>query len=624
MARTKHWRGRGSRSGRGRGRGRPTRYARQHFPEPGGVRRASQSASDSDNPAINSDDSTSSARPAVPAGEAPSADAEPSPPRWQPTAHLPSADTAEFNRVTSALPTHTWTDKDVAAAAARGGSACCVCLNDYAAGDNVSTLPCFDLLHTKCAELHFLHSPTRRVCPYCRLPIDVAAADRLLGPAASARSAAAPAARAAQGQGLMASGQQLVASGQRLSASGATLQPTRRGLPSPRAGRDRRQGHGYGSSSSDSGSSSHGELAGDSSGMRRNPFHTQPDELAAIPLCDGVTGPPIHRLAVWQAGWRGQLREWDTSGQQRMAEQANQGRRARAAAATHDTRPGRDARGEDAAAARGRAAARPDSSAGDATDRVRIPQFSIGGALIVGCHAVVRTLGGSHGRASWGVAISRPEPDTRGSTPPPDPTARFHEEVTSRLMEVGRGRVNNTTDPDLLEMTEFRNPNAVSHGEAELFALIKALKVAAARNPEVLHLALPSFRLLQQMFPVGRPKWECSDPYMEALRNEGWRILRDDLQTNHVTAHLRSDPMLDPCVAAFADEASSQALAAEERMAATDQDSWRKRELLSAHSWPSAAGDATHMQRHDPARRHRPRPETDAAQALRAPKRSRR
>jgi hypothetical protein len=358
--------------------------------------------------------------------------------------------------------------------------------------------------------------------------------------------------------------------------------------------------------------------------MRRNPFHTQPDELAAIPLCDGVTGPPIHRLAVWQAGWRGQLREWDTSGQQRMAEQTSQGRRARAAAATHDTRPGRDAGGEDAAAARGRAAARPDSSAGDATDRVRIPQFSIGGALIVGCHAVVRTLGGSHGRASWGVAISRPEPDTRGSTPPPDPTARFHEEVTSRLMEVGRGRVNNTTDPDLLEMTEFRNPNAVSHGEAELFALIKALKVAAARNPEVLHLALPSFRLLQQMFPVGRPKWECSDPYMEALRNEGWRILRDDLQTNHVTAHLRSDPMLDPCVAAFADEASSQALAAEERMAATDQDSWRKRELLSAHSWPSAAGDATHMQRHDPARRHRPRPETDAAQALRAPKRSRR
>jgi hypothetical protein len=111
---------------------------------------------------------------------------------------------------------------------------------------------------------------------------------------------------------------------------------------------------------------------------------------------------------------------------------------------------------------------------------------------------------------------------------------------------------------------------------------------------------------------------------MEALRNEGWRILRDDLQTSHVTAHLRSDPMLDPCVAAFADEASSQALAAEERMAATDQDSWRKRELLSAHSWPSAAGDATHMQRHDPARRHRPRPETDAAQALRAPKRSRR
>ena len=65
-------------------------------------------------------------------------------------------------------------------------------------------------------------------------------------------------------------------------------------------------------------------------------------------------------------------------------------------------------------------------------------------------------------------------------------------------------------------------------------------------------------------------------------------------------------------------------VAEEERMAATDQDSWRKRELLSAHSWPSAAGDATHMQRHDPARRHRPRPETDAAQALRAPKRSRR
>ena len=51
------------------------------------------------------------------------------------------------------------------------GEACSICLDDFAAGEEVKTLPCLHHYHTRCVS-EWLRRQGRRVgCPVCKTPV---------------------------------------------------------------------------------------------------------------------------------------------------------------------------------------------------------------------------------------------------------------------------------------------------------------------------------------------------------------------------------------------------------------------------------------------------------------------
>lgn len=72
------------------------------------------------------------------------------------------------------LPTHVVTDEEVAAMPEEH-RACTICLEDFKAGDEQRTLPCFHRFHRSCADTWLAQSGT---CPICKHRVDGAEEER--------------------------------------------------------------------------------------------------------------------------------------------------------------------------------------------------------------------------------------------------------------------------------------------------------------------------------------------------------------------------------------------------------------------------------------------------------------
>ena len=76
---------------------------------------------------------------------------------------VPSEQTDQH--VLEELPTHTLTALPSNPEAAK----CMICLNDYAIGDVVKTLPCFHMFHPDCINEWLGRS---KLCPLCRASVE--------------------------------------------------------------------------------------------------------------------------------------------------------------------------------------------------------------------------------------------------------------------------------------------------------------------------------------------------------------------------------------------------------------------------------------------------------------------
>merc|ERR1711972_1264647 len=70
--------------------------------------------------------------------------------------------------VIAALPTHSVTEGEIAAASEEHRS-CCVCLEDFKEGDEQRTLPCFHRFHKCCVDTWLQQSGA---CPICKHRVD--------------------------------------------------------------------------------------------------------------------------------------------------------------------------------------------------------------------------------------------------------------------------------------------------------------------------------------------------------------------------------------------------------------------------------------------------------------------